>query len=172
MKARQLISMALATATLATTGMAFADDHRRGHRDDGQRFERQVERHDYRHDNRFDNRYDHRIDNRFDDRFDNRRGDRRHVERHVERHVYHHGPRHVQRDVRIVHRDVRVVRHGPHWQRGYYVPQEYRQSRYVVRHHNPHLYAPPRGHHWIQVNGDFLLVAVATGLIAHAILNQ
>ena len=56
--------------------------------------------------------------------------------------------------------------------RGHYVPVEYRQSRYVVRHHHPQLYAPPRGHQWVQIDGEFLLVAVATGLIAHAIFSR
>lgn len=144
MKAREMISIAVAATTLAMSTATFADDDRRGHR---------------RH-------------------HDGPRVEHRHVEKHVERHVYrHHGPRHVERHVyhhgpRVVHRDVRIVHKGPRWSRGHYVPHEYRQSRYVVRHHNPHLYAPPRGHHWIQVNGDFLLVAAATGLIAHAILNH
>lgn len=143
MKARQLISIALATTTLAMSTASFADDDRRGNR-----------------------------------RHDHARVEHRHVERHVERHVvrhddrrdfdrrgYHHGPR-------VVYRDVRVVHKGPHWKRGQYVPVQYRQSRYVVRHHHPSLYAPPRGHHWIQVNGEFLLVAAATGLIINAVLNH
>ncbi len=157
MKARELLSIAVATATLAMSTATFADDDRRGHRrhHDGPRVEhRHVEKHVVRH------------------------GDRRYVERHVERHVVRHGDhRRVERHVyhhgpRVVHRDVRIVHKGPRWHRGHYVPVEYRQSRYVVRHHHPQLYAPPRGHHWIQVNGEFLLIAAATGLIAHAILNH
>ncbi len=150
MKARELLSIAVATATLAMSTATFADDDRRGQRrhHDGPRVEhRHVEKHVVRH------------------------GERRHVERHVERHVYHHGPRVVHRDVRIVHRHHPAYGHA-RWHRGHYVPVEYRQSRYVVRHHHPQLYAPPRGHHWIQVNGEFLLIAAATGLIAHAILNH
>ncbi|MBX3611926.1 MAG: RcnB family protein [Hydrogenophaga sp.] len=114
---------------------------------------------------------------------DNRRGDRdnghrvenRHVEREVHREVrvvrrddYRHDRR---PDVRYVHRDVRVVHTGPRYHRGQYLPAQYRSGRYVVVRHQPGLYAPPRGHQWVQVNGDFLLVAVATGLIAHAILH-
>ena len=49
----------------------------------------------------------------------------------------------------------------------------YRTRHYVVddwRGH--HLYAPPRGYHWVQSGGDYLLVAVATGIIASILLNQ
>lgn len=151
MKARELLSIAVATATLAMSTATFADDDHRGGRrhHDGPRVEhRHVERHVERHVVRHD-------------------GHRR-----VERHVYHHGPRVVHRDVRIVHRHPPAYGRHARWQRGHYLPVEYRQSRYVVRHHHPQLYAPPRGHHWIQVNGEFLLVAAATGLIAHAILNH
>ncbi|MGC4397302.1 RcnB family protein [Hydrogenophaga sp. T2] len=144
MQARDLLSIAVATATFAMGTTAFADDDRRGGR---------------RH-------------------HDGPRIEHRHVERHVDRRVIHHGPpRHVERHIhhhgpRVVHRDVRIVHPGPRWARGHYVPPEYRHGRYVVRHHHPRLYTPPRGHHWIQVNGDFLLVAAATGLIAHVLLNQ
>ena len=64
--------------------------------------------------------------------------------------------------------------YGP--DRRYYIgktlPREYRQRTYVVddwRGH--HLRQPPRGYHWVQSGSDYLLVAVATGLIASAIMN-
>ncbi len=53
------------------------------------------------------------------------------------------------------------------------MPAQYRQRSYVVddwRGH--HLRQPPRGYNWVQSGGDYLLVAVATGLIASAILNN
>jgi len=59
------------------------------------------------------------------------------------------------------------------WYRGDHVPYEYRTRHYVVddwRGH--HLYAPPRGYQWVQSGGDYLLVAVATGIIASILLNQ
>jgi Ni/Co efflux regulator RcnB len=132
MQARDLLSIAVATATFAMGTTAFADDDRRG---GGRRHH------------------------------DGPRVEHRHMERHTDRRYHHPGPR-------VVHREVRIVHPGPRWARGHYVPPEYRHGRYVVRHHNPRLYTPPRGHHWIQVNGDFLLVAAATGLIAHVLLNQ
>jgi Ni/Co efflux regulator RcnB len=59
------------------------------------------------------------------------------------------------------------------WYRGDRLPYEYRTHHYVVddwRGH--HLYAPPRGYQWVQSGGDYLLVAVATGIIASILLNQ
>ena len=59
------------------------------------------------------------------------------------------------------------------WYRGDRMPYEYRTRHYVVddwRGH--HLYAPPRGYQWVQSGGDYLLVAVATGIIASILLNQ
>ncbi len=62
---------------------------------------------------------------------------------------------------------------GPEWRRGGYLPGEYRNHQYVVddwRGH--HLSRPPRGYQWVQVGNDYVLAAVATGLIASLILNQ
>ena len=67
----------------------------------------------------------------------------------------------------------RGVGPGYSWYRGDRVPYEYRTRHYVVddwRGH--HLYAPPRGYQWVQSGGDYLLVAVATGIIASILLNQ
>lgn len=69
-------------------------------------------------------------------------------------------------------------RHGypqPHaeWHRGDRMPAEYRGRNYVVndwRIH--HLQAPPRGYQWVGVGGDFVLAAIATGVIAQIIASQ
>jgi Ni/Co efflux regulator RcnB len=66
-----------------------------------------------------------------------------------------------------------AYRVGPRFSRGNYLPYEYRQRPYYVSNWQayPTLYAPPYGHQWINVDGEFLLVALATGLIANALLN-
>lgn len=64
---------------------------------------------------------------------------------------------------------------GPNheWQRGGRLPDEYRGHRYEVRDwRGHHLSAPPRGYHWVQVNGDYVLAAVATGVILDTLLTQ
>jgi Ni/Co efflux regulator RcnB len=62
---------------------------------------------------------------------------------------------------------------GPEWHRGGRVPAEYRNRQYVVNDWRSHrLSAPPRGYQWVQVGGDYVLVAIATGIIAQLLLNQ
>jgi Ni/Co efflux regulator RcnB len=64
---------------------------------------------------------------------------------------------------------------GPNhdWQRGGRLPAEYRSHRYIVNDwRGHHLSAPPRGYHWVQVNGDYVLAAVATGIILDTLLSQ
>jgi Ni/Co efflux regulator RcnB len=59
------------------------------------------------------------------------------------------------------------------FQRGDRLPPEYRERQYVVddwRGH--HLSAPPRGYHWVQSGGDYVLAAVATGLILQVLLSN
>lgn len=57
--------------------------------------------------------------------------------------------------------------------RGDRLPPEYRNRQYVVDDWRGHrLSAPPRGQQWVQVGGDYVLAAIATGLITSLILNQ
>lgn len=64
---------------------------------------------------------------------------------------------------------------GPNYQfhKGDRLPLEYRHHNYVIndwRSHN--LSAPPRGYHWVQIGGDYVLVAIATGIILTMILSN
>ena len=59
------------------------------------------------------------------------------------------------------------------WRRGGRVPSEYRGRNYVVDDWRGHrLSAPPRGYQWVGVGSDFVLAAVATGIIAQIIAGQ
>ncbi|MGZ7460035.1 RcnB family protein [Pseudomonas sp. Ma2-10] len=56
----------------------------------------------------------------------------------------------------------------PHsqWKRGHVVAKGYRVDRYWVTDWQPRqLPAPPKNHRWLRINGDYVLVAVATGVI-------
>jgi len=58
----------------------------------------------------------------------------------------------------------------PHqqWQRGHVVDPHYRDDRYWVTDWRArHLSPPPRDHRWLYVNGDYVLVAIASGVIAN-----
>lgn len=60
------------------------------------------------------------------------------------------------------------------WQRGGRIPLQYRSRQYVVNDWHQHrLHAPPSGYEWVQVGGsDYVLVAIATGIIAQLLLDQ
>jgi Ni/Co efflux regulator RcnB len=64
---------------------------------------------------------------------------------------------------------------GPNhdWQRGGRLPAQYRNNQYVVNDwRGHHLSAPPRGYHWVQAGSDYVLAAVATGIILDTLLSQ
>ncbi|HXD42048.1 MAG TPA: RcnB family protein [Ramlibacter sp.] len=57
--------------------------------------------------------------------------------------------------------------------RGDRLPPEYRHRNYVIEDwRGHHLSAPPRGYQWVQSGGDYLLVAIATGVILQILLNN
>jgi Ni/Co efflux regulator RcnB len=105
------------------------------------------------------NRGDQRDDRRGDRHDDNDRGERRN-----DRNDYHPvdnrdhdrgaGPRHDMR-------------------KGGRLPPEYRNRQYVVNDwRGHHLSAPPRGYQWVQTGSDYVLVGIATGIIASLLLNN
>lgn len=59
------------------------------------------------------------------------------------------------------------------WQKGSRVPQQYRTQHYVVKDWQHHgLQRPGRGQQWVQNGNDYLLVAVASGVIAQMVLGR
>ena len=53
------------------------------------------------------------------------------------------------------------------------LPEHYRSQYYYVNNwRSYHLQPPPYDYGWVNVDGDFILVALATGLIAEVILNN
>jgi len=90
-------------------------------------------------------RYDDRRDHRYDDRRDNRRG-------------YGQQQRHYS---------------GNAWRRGQRLPSHYRSSHYYVNDYGRYgLRAPPRGHRWVRADNDYVLAAIATGLIVQVLANS
>jgi len=53
------------------------------------------------------------------------------------------------------------------WARGQHLPGAYRGHAVDYRRHQ--LRRPPRGYHWVQVDDDYVLSAIATGLILDVI---
>lgn len=145
---KTLIASALIALTLATSGSAFAQRNDYGNDRDyrNDRNEQSYQRGGDRHDN---DRYDR--NRRENGRYDNNRYDARQYYRDDRRGG---GPRH----------DLR---------RGQRLDQQYRSNRYVVSDWRArHLSAPPRGHHWVQAGNDYVLAAIATGIIAQVLLSN
>ena len=99
-----------------------------------------------------------------DDHHDDRHDDRRAAAQHDRPDWNHPGYRHD---------NYRGAGPNHDWQRGGRLPAEYRNRQYVVddwRGH--HLSAPPRGYHWVQAGPDYVLAAIATGVILDTLLSQ
>jgi Ni/Co efflux regulator RcnB len=142
------LSLLIAAAVIGmSAGPVMAQSH--GHGGDDHGDYGKNDKHQDKRDEKRDDRSDDRGDDRGDDRHD-RRDDRRYYGMHDR------------------------GRHEGWYRRGGYVPREYRDGRYVVTDwHRERLREPPRGYHWVRSdNGDFLLVAVATGIITELLLHH
>jgi Ni/Co efflux regulator RcnB len=124
---------------------------------------------DNRDRDRYERRHDDRRDDwRRDDRHDDRRHDRRYDRRDWDRYYgfRHHDGRRYQygRYVRPSGYHYRSWRYGDHLPRGYY------SRRYIVNdYHVYHLRPPPRGYHYVRVDNDVVLAAIASGIVVSAI---
>lgn len=80
---------------------------------------------------------------------------------------------HGHKDKGNKHADKGGHRGARGWSKGDVVPQAYRGASYVVSDWRAvKLKAPPPGHRWIKVDGDYVLVAIATGVIASILLGD
>lgn len=96
--------------------------------------------------------------------------------------------REARQDLREAQRDLREAREaredrrhvrryhdarGAEFRRGGRIPGELRHRQYVVSNwRGHHLSAPPRGYQWVQVGPDYVLAAVATGIIARLVFGS
>lgn len=144
------LSAACAVMLMFASGAAFAQDHDNDNH--GHDRDHHSQKHDKHGHDRHDNRNDHEDDYRGHDYRD---------------HDYRGRPQ-----VHYTNWHDRG-RHEGWYHRGGYLPVEYR-TRYVVTDwRRDRLREPPRGYDWVRSdNGDFLLVAITTGIIADLILNH
>ena len=154
-------------ASLAAGSAAFADPGGRGH--DGHDYDRgRSSSHGERRD--FDRRDSYRRDY---DRRDNDRHD--YGRRDYDRHDYR--PYAYSRDgYRAPARYGAYYRprgyYSHRWIRGERLPVAFYARPYVIDdYYGYDLYAPPRGYHWVRVNGDAVLAAVATGIVLDTVLH-
>jgi Ni/Co efflux regulator RcnB len=60
-----------------------------------------------------------------------------------------------------------------HWQTGQYLPPEYRARRYYVEDWRSRQLPPPAyGYQWQEVDGNYLLIELASGLIQQILSGQ
>ena len=70
-------------------------------------------------------------------------------------------------------RDGRGAGPNHNYRKGDRMPRDYRSRQYVVDDWRGHrLSAPPRGYHWVQTGGDYVLVAIASGIILQLFLGN
>ena len=175
------IACAIAAGALGFGSLSFAQgydgggdrDGRRGHSqraDRGDRVDQRAERRDNRQEWRAEQRQQrhYRPDNQYvqQPRYQAPHHDRQYGQQYGQ-YGQQYGQQHGQRS--------QWVSHGHRYQRGDHLPYQFRQRQYYVNDWRSHrgLYAPPYGYHWVQADGgDYLLVAIATGLIANLLLSQ
>lgn len=110
-------------------------------------------------------------------RGDHRPGYHRHDHRRHDRHAHHGGHHRPRPDHRHPHvHSVPVYVHPPgyrpyRWVSGHYLPRPYYAPVYYVDYRPYRLPPPPHGHHWVRVDRDVLLVALATGLIVDTVYD-
>ena len=115
-----------------------------------------------------DRDYDGNRDHYRRDRHDGRRWDHRHHNGYMYRGRWYYGPPPAAYYGRY---DFEPGYHS--WRRGDRLPYYYRSHYDVVDYRYYHLRPPPRGCHYVRDDrGEILLVAIATGVILSAILND
>ena len=156
---KRLIGAALALS-LVTASVAMAGEHR----DYNDRRDWSAEHRDFdsrRHDDRHDWQHDQRNRDERDWRED----------RHHDDHVGWRG-RPEWQDRRGHDWNERQFRREHDWRRGERLPDAYYAPSYVVGDYRAYgLREPPYGYHWVRVNGDVVLAAVATGVVLDVVYN-
>ena len=73
-------------------------------------------------------------------------------------------------DHRDDHHDNHHYVHHEDWKKGYHMNHDDWNRGERVDYHHYHLNAPPRGYEWREVDGNYVLAAVATGVIASVVV--
>ncbi|WP_300578239.1 RcnB family protein [Phenylobacterium sp.] len=148
-------------AASATSAQAQSWDRRESHDDRrGDRWDRRDDRRDHRYDRR-DNRYDNRRHYQPPPRWDSSR-----YNGYYYQNRWSYGPPPTVYYSHPQYRPGYVA-----WRRGAVLPPQYRG--YVIHdYHRYRLRPPPRGYAWHRVGDDYLLAAVATGIIFEIINNR
>jgi Ni/Co efflux regulator RcnB len=70
------------------------------------------------------------------------------------------------------HHDNHAYVQHKEWKKGYHMNQDDWARGGQVDYHTQHLRTPPRGYEWRETDGNYVLAAVATGVIASVIAES
>ncbi|WP_371816941.1 RcnB family protein [Rhodoferax sp. AJA081-3] len=123
--------------------------------------------------NRYEQNQRNNDNNRDRDRRDDARQQNRYYNNDNDGRGHGHNNQRGDRDNRGDYRAERGAGPNHSYYRGGHLPYQYRTRQYVVEDWRGHrLSAPPRGYHWVQSGSDYILVAIATGVILQLLLNN
>ncbi len=146
---RNIILASILAISLSLGNMALAKD-------------KDKDRHDDRHDDRGRHEQAHRGNNGWE-RNNHDRGNNR----------YYESRRYYQSRAYQDDRRGSGAGRNHNFYRGDRLSSEYRHQYYVVDDWRGHrLSAPPRGYHWVQTGPDYVLVAIASGIIVQILLSH
>ena len=87
--------------------------------------------------------------------------------------VYHREPARRGPPVPGAWQDARGAGPARDLREGQLLPRQFRSRQFVVEDWRAHLLcAPPQGYQWVQMGADYVLVAIATGIILQLLLNN
>ena len=157
MKRTALIGTLVASLALGSAAFADGRDYDRGHSDRGHSYDR-------------DRNYDRGHDNDRGRNYRNNDRDRRDFRSAPYAREYYRAPQRYNYGYDRYSRPRDYYEHR--WSRGERLPVSYYQRSYVIDDYYGYgLYAPPRGHHWVRVDGDAVLAAVATGIVLDTVIH-
>jgi Ni/Co efflux regulator RcnB len=146
---KRLVAATALTVALISGVVTTAQADNRDHHD--RRYDYRQDRHDDRHDSRYDRR---------NDRHD-RDWNRSHDFRHYDGRRYSRG--YYVRPSGYYYRS---------WRYGDRLPRAYYGRRYIVNdYYSYRLRPPPRGYHWVRVDHDVVLAAIASGVVVSAVFG-
>lgn len=169
---RKFFIPALIAAIVAASAPALAQDRGQynGERRDGNWQQQQQQQRGQGQDSRWQDAPRGDDSRRGDDRRDNRRDGWRDDDRRAD---YRRGDGRRDYQARQDNRRYRGAGPNHDLRRGARLPSRYHHRHYVVENWRGHrLSAPPRGYHWVRTGDDYVLAAIATGLIAQVILSN
>ena len=134
----KFLALTLAAASIMLTSVtanAWSNDHNK--------------RYDHRYDSRYDQRYNHHVDYKQLEKLKKQQAkNKKHYKKQQEK-------RQQARQ-----QAVKYYATQNHWQRGSYIPVNYRAPRYVVNDWRAyHLSAPARGNEWRRIDGRYVQVS-------------